>query len=424
MQLPRMVRIRQELQGPRVLDVAVEVRRQLQTLQLERDVRPGQTVAITAGSRGISNIAEILRAVVEHFRSLRAEPFLVPAMGSHGGATSEGQVEVLRRYGVTEQTVGAPIRSSMQTVVVAHTPEGIPVHFDRLAYQADGVFVCNRVKPHTGLTGEVESGLLKMLLIGLGKHAGAEVYHRAFVDLGFDQIVRSVWQLVVQKCRVLGGLAVVENGRKETALVEAVRPEQFLARERELLKLARQWMARLPFRQVDLLIVDEIGKDISGTGMDTNVVGRKYAYHASTEKDDVHVKRIFVRGLSAKTGGNANGLGMADVTNRRTLQKVDWRATAVNALTANRPPSAAAPIAFETDRQCVEAMLKCVGLVEPPQARVVHIANTQRLEELLVSEAYLSEVSGRNDLVVLDGPREMEFDERDNLRPVFSELAS
>ncbi len=418
MQLPRMLRIRQKFDAPQVNNVAHEVREQLRSLQLEQELAPGQSVAITAGSRGIAEVVMILKTIVEHFKSLGAKPFLVPAMGSHGGATAEGQLEVLRQYGITPESVGAEIRSSMDTVVLGHSPEGIPIHFDRCAFEADHVFLFNRVKSHTSLSGQIESGLHKMLLIGLGKHAGAEIYHRAFVDVGFERLVRSVVPLVVQRCRILGGLAVVENARKQIAVVEAVRPEDFWECERRLLALAKKWMPNLPFRFVDLLIVDEIGKDISGTGMDTNVVGRKFHYHSSTEQDAVQCKRIFVRGLSSKTGGNGNGIGMADVTNRRTLEAIDRQVTALNALTANRPPSAALPIAFETDRRCVEAMLKCIGMVEPENARVVQISNTLELEELLASEAYAEEIEQREDLELLEPAAPMPFDSQDNLLPV------
>ncbi len=282
---PRMFRLRQHLARPRVEDIPSAVQQALVPLQLGAKVRRGQRVAITAGSRGIANIALILRAVVEHLQALGALPFIVPAMGSHGGATAAGQRALLQRYGITEQACGCPIESSLDTVVVCQAAEGFPVHFDRCAYEADHVLICNRVKPHTRFYGDVESGLLKMMLIGLGKHAGALVYHQAIQDYSFDQILRSVAHEVTARCKVLAGLAIVENAYDQTARLAGVAPDCFESQERELLQLARQWMPKLPFDAAELLLIDEIGKEISGTGLDTNVVGRKYLDHAAREDE-------------------------------------------------------------------------------------------------------------------------------------------
>jgi len=415
---PRMMRIRQKFDSPALDNVPSEVHRQLQSLALGETVSPGQTVAITAGSRGIANIAEIIKACVEHFYSLGAEPFIVPAMGSHGGGTAEGQRKIIESYGITEEYTGAEIRSSMETVVVAETPHGIPVHFDKNAYEADHVLVCGRVKPHTGFVGEIESGLHKMMLIGLGKHNGAKIYHRAILDHSWLDIVTSVAEQVLQRCNVIGGLAIVENAYDETGLIAAVAPEDFLEREKELLVTAKQWMPRLPFREIDLLIVDEIGKNISGSGMDTNVIGRKYRDHFPTSKDDVACKRIFVRGLTRETHGNACGLGIAEFTNQRTIDETDLQATWINVLTGGHPTAGALPIAFSTDREVIDAALATIGLIEPEDARVVQIADTLHVGEVLVSEAYRDDVHARDDLEILDELREMEFDAEDNLYPV------
>ena len=247
-EFPELFRVKQRFDPQRVDDVAEAVRRQLASLELSETIQPGQTVAITAGSRGVANIGTIIKAAVDFVRSINAEPIIVPAMGSHGGGTADGQLAVLRSLGVTEEACGAPIRASMETVVVCETPEGVPVHFDRHAFEANHVLVCNRVKPHTGFTGEFESGLLKMMLIGLGKHAGATVYHRAFMDFSFDQIVRSVAAQVIEQCRIVAGLAVVENGYEQTAVVEAIRPDDFIAAEKRLLAEAKRLLPRLPFR--------------------------------------------------------------------------------------------------------------------------------------------------------------------------------
>ncbi len=418
MTYPRMLRIKQRFEGPRVDDIPVTVEAQLASLDLGKKIKPGETVAISAGSRGIANIAVIIKAAVDHFKSLGAVPFIVPAMGSHGGGTPEGQRGIIEGYGITEEYTGAEIRSSMETVIVDKTPQGIPVHFDKHAYEADHVLVCGRVKPHTGFVGEIESGLLKMMLIGLGKHEGAKIYHRAILDYSFGEIITAVADSVLDKCGIVAGLAIVENAYDETALLEAVAPENFVSREKELLKQAKQWMPRLPFKKVGLLIIDEIGKDISGSGMDTNVIGRKYSDHTATEKDDVAVKRIFVRGLTYDTHGNACGLGLAEFTNSRTVASVDQNITAINSLTGGHPSAAMIPVNYQSDREVLDAALPTTGLADAANARVVHISNTLHVGEVLVSEAYLSEIENRDDLEIIDGPSEMQFDADGNLTAV------
>ncbi|QDU46513.1 hypothetical protein Mal52_50340 [Symmachiella dynata] len=418
MTYPRMLRIKQHFEGPCVEDIPATVEAQLASLQLGEKIKPGETVAITAGSRGIANIAVIIKAAVDHIKSLGAVPFIVPAMGSHGGGTPEGQRGIVEGYGITEDYTGAEIRSSMETVIVDKTPQGIPVHFDKHAYDADHVLVCGRVKPHTGFVGEIESGLLKMMLIGLGKHAGAKIYHRAILDYSFGEIITAVADSVLDKCGIVAGLAIVENAYDQTALLAAVAPENFVSREKELLKQAKQWMPRLPFDKVGLLIIDEIGKDISGSGMDTNVIGRKYSDHCATDKDDVSVKRIFVRGLTYETHGNACGLGLAEFTNSRTVQSVDQNITTINSLTGGHPSAAMIPVHYDSDREVLDAALPTTGLADAPDARVIHISNTLHVGEVLVSEAYLAEIKSRDDLEIIDGPSEMQFDANGNLAAV------
>lgn len=418
MTYPRMLRIKQHFEGPCVEDIPATVEAQLASLQLGQKIKPGETVAITAGSRGIANIAVIIKAAVDHIKSLGAVPFIVPAMGSHGGGTPEGQRGIVEGYGITEDYTGAEIRSSMETVIVDKTPQGIPVHFDKHAYDADHVLVCGRVKPHTGFVGEIESGLLKMMLIGLGKHAGAKIYHRAILDYSFGEIITAVADSVLDKCGIVAGLAIVENAYDQTALLAAVAPENFVSREKELLKQAKQWMPRLPFDKVGLLIIDEIGKDISGSGMDTNVIGRKYSDHCATDKDDVSVKRIFVRGLTYETHGNACGLGLAEFTNSRTVQSVDQNITTINSLTGGHPSAAMIPVHYDSDREVLDAALPTTGLADAPDARVIHISNTLHVGEVLVSEAYLAEIESRDDLEIIDGPSEMQFDANGNLTAV------
>ena len=418
MSFPRMIRVRQKFDATRVLDIPAEVHSQLASLKLGSKIQSGQTVAITAGSRGIAHIDQIIRAAVDHVKSLGAIPFIVPAMGSHGGGTAAGQTQILEHYGITPEKMGCELRASMETVIVDRTPQGIPVHFDKHASQADHVLIVGRIKPHTGFVGDVESGLHKMMLIGLGKHEGAKIYHRAIADYSFMEIIMAVGASVIQKCRVVGGIGIVENAYDETALIEAVPPEQFLSRETELLKLAIRWLPRLPFNYCDLLIVDRIGKNISGTGLDTNVVGRKYNDHAATERDNVRCKRIFVRGLTEETHGNATGIGLSEFTNQRTADAIDRKITAINCITGLHPTAAMIPIAFDTDREVISNALHTCGLVEPPQSKVIQIPDTLHLAEVLVSEAYLPEFAGRTDLEKLSEPTEMAFDARGDLRSV------
>lgn len=420
MSFPRMIRIRQKFDARRIADVPAEVALQLAMLNLGNKVKPGQTVAITAGSRGIAHIDQIIRTAVDHVKSLGGVPFIVPAMGSHGGGTAEGQTQILEHYGITPEKMGCELRASMETIIVDRTPQGIPVHFDKHASQADHVLIVGRIKPHTGFVGDVESGLHKMMLIGLGKHEGAKIYHRAIADYSFMEIITAVADSVIKKCRVVGGIGIVENAYDETALIEAVPPEKFLERETQLLKLAIQWLPRLPFPYCDLLIIDKIGKNISGTGMDTNVIGRKYNDHAATDRDTVRCKRIFVRGLTYETHGNATGIGIAEFINQRTADAIDRRITAINCITGLHPTAAMIPVAFDTDREVVTNALHTCGLVEPPNSKVIQIPNTLHLAEVLVSEAYLPQFAERADLEQLSEPEPMAFDAHDDLSDVIA----
>src|SRR5438874_407954 len=395
---PRMFRVRQTFERPRVEDVPGEVQAQLKRLSLRDKVRPGASVAVTVGSRGIANIHLITKAIVDHLKSIGAKPFIVPAMGSHGGGTAQGQQAIVEGYGITEEFVGCPIRATMETVIVCKTAEGIPVHFDRYAYEADHVVVCGRVKPHTGFVGDIESGLMKMMLIGLGKHNGAKIYHRAINDFSFGQIVRSVAGHILSKCRILAGVATVENGYDETAKLEAVPPEKFEEREKELLVLAKRWMPRLPFREADILILDDFGKNISGSGMDTNVVGRKYLWHEAAPDEWPKIKRIIVRSLTEETHGNAAGIGGAEFCSRRLMEQINLKFTQINCLTGGGPMAAMLPVCLDSEREILDAALGTLGLVEPPDARILWTKNTLQVAEVECSERYLEEARGRDDL--------------------------
>lgn len=415
---PQLFRLRQQFEGPVVDDVAGEVEQQLASLALAEKIQPGQSVAITAGSRGIANIEIIIRGICQHLKALGAEPFIVPAMGSHGGGTAAGQQQIIESYGITEEFCGCPIRASMDTVVVCEAKEGFPVHFDQQASEADHVFVCGRVKPHTGFHGDIESGLMKMMLIGLGKHAGALIYHRAIMNYSFGQIVRSVAREVLAKCRIVGGLAIVENAYDETAKLAGVAPEKFEEEEKGLLVLAKQWMPRLPFDQVDILTIDEIGKNISGSGLDTNVVGRKYLDHRAAEEEYPKVKKIIVRGLTAETHGNAAGIGLAEFCLSRVVEQMNVQATRVNCLTGGHPTGAMIPLDYETDRETLDMALSTIGLIKPRESRLMWIRDTLDVAEVECSAAYMEEAQQRADLEVLTPLRDMPFDADGNLPDV------
>lgn len=416
--LPQIFRLRQHFENSRVDDVPGEVHAQLARLHLGRCVRSGQSVAITAGSRGIANIVAIIRAIAEHLRGLGAKPFVVPAMGSHGGATAEGQQRVLQSYGITEESVGCPIRAGMETVVVGHAKEGFPIHFDRLAHEADHVVVCNRIKPHTDFAGPIESGLMKMMLIGLGNHAGATTYHRAVRDFTFDRVVRSAAGEVLSRCPIIAGVAIVENAYDQTARIEAIGPGQFEAREPELLVLAKRWMPRLPFRHVDVLLVDRIGKDISGTGLDSNVVGRKFNDHEALADEWPKVRRIALRRLTPATHGNAIGMGLAEFCRSQLLEEADLAATRLNGLTSGHISAAMTPLDYRCDREMLAAAMGTIGLVEPADAKLLWIGDSLHLSEVECSSAYLAEARGRDDLEILTDARDLPFDGTDNLPDV------
>jgi hypothetical protein len=421
---PQMFRVRQQFECERLDDIAGTVESELRKLNLTQRIKPGANVAVTAGSRGIANIHIVIKGVVEHLKALGAKPFIVPAMGSHGGGTAEGQRAIVEGYGMTEQFLGCPIRATMETVIVCETPEGIPVHFDKFAYEADHVFVVGRIKPHTNFVGDIESGLMKMMLIGLGKHEGAKIYHRAITDYSFGQILRSVAGQVLARCRIVAGLGVVENAYDETARIAAVPPEEFELREKELLRLAKEWMPRLPFKTADILIVDQIGKNISGAGLDTNVVGRKFLDHRAADDEWPKIKKIWVRALTEETHGNAAGVGMAEFCSQRVVDQIDLKITKINCVTGGHSVGAMLPVYYDTEREVFETALQSIGLVTPPKAKVQWIRDTLHVAEVECSAAYWADAQGRPDLEVLTEPRDMQFDSDGNLVDFEESLAA
>jgi len=412
--LPTMYRIRQRVDPPVVADVAAAVTAEIRALNLVGRLQPGARVAVTGGSRGVANIATILKATCDCLREMGAKPFIVPAMGSHGGATAEGQLKVLARYGVTPESMGVPILSSMETVEIGRMPWGFPVLVDKNAYEADHIVLVNRVKPHTNFRAHVESGLMKMLVIGLGKHQGAIMAHRAAVDVGLPKAIPEVARFSLGKLPILFGVAALENVRHQTARVKALLPEVLEQTEAELLKEAWTLLGRIPFEFLHLLIVDELGKEISGTGMDPNVIGRMY-FSPNQEPKSPRYIRILVRDLTEKTAGNAVGMGLADFSTRRLANKINFHYTYTNALTGLSPMRSKTPIIFETDKDAIQGALKTIGLTEPPDAKVARIKNTLDLEYLYASDALLPEIQERTDLEIVSGPHPFEFTDQGDL---------
>jgi hypothetical protein len=414
MAFPRMVRIRQTSPRSRVADIPRAVAEALDRAGLP--IKRGDTVAVGAGSRGVANIAVIVGAAVRYLLDRGARPFVVPAMGSHGGGTPEGQLSVLAHYGITEAALGCPLRATMEVVQVGEAL-GMPVWLDRHAAEADWIGVVNRVKPHTDFKGSIESGLFKMMTIGLGKHKGAAQYHRMNVDHGYERVITTVGRELLAKARLGFGLGVVENGYDETARIEAFTAANLEEGERRLLKDAREWMMRLPFSPIDVLVVEEMGKNISGAGMDSNVIGRPTNPHEPFPADP-KILWIVVLDLTEQSYGNATGLGNADFTTRRLVEKIDMKATLINCITACAPNGAKVPATYETDREAVETALSCIGLTPPDRARVIRIKNTLTLGEIEVSEAFVPEVAKRPDLTTLGDPTLLSFDAAGRLVPL------
>ena len=417
---PRMLRLRQKFPVSPPLDLRAAVTQELAVI---RDCfRPGARIVVAVGSRGITNLQAIVAAVLGFLKQAGTLPFIVPAMGSHGGATAEGQTQLLTEYGISEAQLGVPIHAAMDTRQIGTTADGTPVHFSEEALKADGIVLVNRVKPHTDFSGPIGSGLLKMTVVGLGKRTGATCFHAAASRLGYEPVLRAVAPVALSAAPILCGVAIIENQVHQTARIAVVRPEEFERREAELCAEARQLLPRLPFDEIDLLIVDHLGKNISGTGMDPAVIGRSiHGYslqHEGGHRPTPFVRRVFVRDLTPQTHGNAVGIGMADFTTSRLVRAIDHRVMTMNALTALSLQGAKIPIHFETDREAIEQALISLALPNPAQAKVVRIADTLSLELLEASEALAETANRREDLEPAGPPVEMAFDPDGNLAPL------
>jgi hypothetical protein len=409
---PKVVKVRRRFPRPRVEDLGRALEEQLGRDEIASKVRPGAEIALTAGSRGISDIHVTLRSLVSVLKEMGARPFIVPAMGSHGGATAEGQVEILESLGVTEAFCGAPIRSSMDVVELGETGRGVPVYMDKIAFESDGVVLVNRIKAHTDFRGRWESGLLKMASIGLGKHKQALALHGYGVE-GIRDFMSEVGREVVDSGKVLFGVGIVENAYDKPAIVEAIPPENIPEREAGLLAQYMKLMPELPVSEMDILFVDALGKNYSGTGMDTNVIGR-FRIPGVEEPERPRVKYIIVGDVSEESHGNALGMGLADFTTRRLFEKVNLRAMNANVITSTFVERAKVPMVMDNDREALEAAVRCNWGVPPTETRFVRIPNTLHLEYLYVSENLVDEVLGHGEAEVVGDAREPSFDAEGN----------
>ena len=416
MALPNMTRIQQQFEAPVLTDLPAAIHTELDRINASAIVKPGETVAVTAGSRGVANVDVAVKATIDYLKALGAHPFVVPAMGSHGGATAEGQRSVLEHYGITEETVGAPVKATMEVVELGKTASGLPVFLDRYAAEADHVVPLNRIKAHTDFNGSIESGLMKMMVIGLGKQQGANLYHRAFFQYGFEQVITAVGGLILDTGKIAFGLGLIENAHEDTAKAVAVPAAQLLQTERELLVEAKSLMGRLPFDELDLLIIDWTGKNISGTGMDTNVIGRMMQ-NFEPEPAKPAILRIFVRDITEESDGNATGIGLADFTTTRLVDKIDRHATYMNGITALGPQKSKIPFYYDTDSEAIAVALDTIGLTEPEDARVIRIESTLRLTELDISKVLLEDAKLHSGLEVIGETKPLPFDDAGNLIP-------
>jgi len=394
MNLPGFALIEQSFPDRAIPNIAEHIHKELSASDFASRVPKGGRVAIGVGSRGIANIATIAKAVVGFWKDQGAHPFIFPAMGSHGAATAEGQADVLAHYGIHEATMGVPVISSLEVVPTGETPEGIKTFMDRNAYAADGVFLVARVKPHTDFSGTLESGLFKMMAIGLGKFAGARQYHTFAYRLGLEKVIRSVGAKIFETGKVLGGLAILEGSHHETAGLVALSSAHgraaMMAQEEGLLRTVKSWSPKLPAPEIDVLIVDEIGKNISGAGMDTKVINRSVQAHYNPFPELPVVHRIYARGISDLSYHSAVGLGMADVIHDRLLADVDWNPTYINSLTASTPACIRTPIHFANDREVLRNIAPTVGKTDLMDVTYCRIRNTLELVHAFVSENLIS----------------------------------
>ena len=409
--IPKMTKVKQVFDDKKIEDVDQVLNEELQKESIQKLVQPGMEIAVAVGSRGVDKIVEVTARTVKFLQEAGAKPFIVPSMGSHGGATAEGQTAVLAHLGITEETVHAEIRSSMEVVKIGELSNGLPIYVDQLASKADGIVVINRVKPHTAFRGKVESGIMKMISIGLGKQKGAEACHQ----LGFEHMGKHIIQMadvILEKMPILFAVATVENPYDKVALVEVMAPHEIEERETELQQLSKDLLPKIYFNEIDVLVIDEIGKNISGDGMDPNITGR---YPTPYAHGGPNVNKMVVLDLTPETEGNANGVGTADFTTKRLVDKTDWAATYANGLTSTVVAPTKIATTLNNDQQAIQAAIKTSNILDFNDVKMVRIKNTLELSEIEVSEALLDEVRKIDQVEQVSDLYDLAFDRNGNL---------
>ena len=410
--LPNMMTVRQEFPATSIpLQVIPDTVWAQLDARFSHLIRPGMSVAITGGSRGISNIALITKSIVDYVKSKGANPFVFAAMGSHGGATAQGQLEVLGGYQLTEDYLGCPVRSSMEVCCLGKTEDGTQVYLDRCSCEADATILCNRVKPHTDFRGDFESGLVKMAVIGMGKQVGADAAHETGFR-SFPTLLPELGRYIFQHSNIIGGLAIVENALEQTATLSALTCQEILEQEPELLRQARENMPRILLEDIDALIIGRAGKDVSGNGIDPNVTGRFTIAELAKEK----APRIGILELTEATHGNFNGIGLADLITQRLFDQCDLDATYPNALTSTVLADVKLPFIVANDKECFQAAIKTCNGIDRENPRVVYIPDTLHLEHILVSEALLEQAQKDSRLTVTGSAAPIAFDEEGNMK--------
>lgn len=409
--IPKFIKFRQNFPRPIIVDIEGELSKELIDKDLLKNIKAGQRIAITAGSRGVANIARMIKEVVRLVKEAGGEPFIVPAMGSHGGANAEGQTSVLQGMGITEEFCGAPILSSMEVVCIGETDDGISVYLDKYANEADGIVVMNRIKPHVGFRGPIESGVAKMLVIGLGKQKGAETCHR----LGFGDMARNIpaiAKVVIEKKNIVFAIGILENAYDETYKIVAMDKNNLLELEPALQQESKDMLGRIYFDKFDILVLDEIGKNITGTGMDTNIIGR---YHTPYLSGGPKITKLVVLDLTEESHGNGNGIGLADFTTRRFFEKMKFDQTYPNSITSTLQETIKIPMVLNTDKLSIQGAIKTSNLIDYTTAKIVRIKNTLELEYIYVSESLFDEAKANPFLEILGEPEELQFDEKGNI---------
>ncbi len=409
----KLIKIHQKFDSEKLNNIPEAISKEFERIQLDRKIKPGMKIGITVGSRGIDNLQLIIKSIIFEIKKRKGMPFILTAMGSHGGATTEGQRQVLAGYGITEKSMGVPIKATMDTIQLDRLENGLPVYFDKIAYNADGIIVVNRVKVHTAFKAELESGLHKMLSVGLGNHKGAKLVHSLGVKGIRDYMVEFA-KMILKKAPILAGFAILENAYDETFEIVGANTEEFAQVEKELLKECKQILPKLPVKNIDMLIVQEMGKNISGTGMDTNVIGGIKDFKKG-EYEPPQIKKILVLDLTPETHGNALGIGMAHMITRRLYKKIDLKATNMNTITTTFLDRSRIPMIFDTDKEAIEVGLRTIWNLPGTKPRIVIIKNTLKLDEMYITEPIWEEIKGKKTITPSGDWEELNFDNSDNL---------